>query len=140
MNKYRITLNDEQVNAVMEALNLRFRIDLCQDSDLSEILAHKNIDLNPELPEHQRIFDRYIERRNIISNIIKAIFDMTKVYWEDNNRNQRAMQCEDIWQVLRYQLYLDSPYKKELEGTTMSYKPMRISDQELPVIEKVDGD
>ena len=61
MKKYRITLNEKQMQVLKDVCELRFRIDLCQDYELSEILATMNdLDLSPENPNHKTIFDSYI--------------------------------------------------------------------------------
>lgn len=137
-HKYKLTLTEKQVRAIMHALELRFRIDLCQESDLAEILAAKNFDFSHDNPEHERLFSIFIERRDNIQKILKAVFEISKPFWEENKRDITALRCQDIWGVLRHQLWKDNPNKTT--WSVDSRAPLKESDLELPIIESVDED
>lgn len=133
MKKYQLTLTKEQLNAVKEALELRFRIDLCQDYELSDILARMNMDLDSMNPNHERIFDEYILRKDHIGAIVKALFEIAKPRWALNSRREEeALICEDIWQAIRYQLWKDNP--NHTNDSLDSRPPLPVSEQPLPEI------
>lgn len=58
MKTFRMTLSEKQMRIIKDALELRFRLDLCQGDELAEILATmNNLDLSPDNPRHKEIFD-----------------------------------------------------------------------------------
>jgi hypothetical protein len=138
MKRYKVILNEKQLRAVMQALELRFRIDFGQDYELSEILATKSIDLSPDNPAHNRLFDIYIERRDNIHNMLKALFEIARPFWAESKRNEQAMICQDVWGVFRHQLWKDDP--NHSTSTVDSQPPLQISGIELPTIERISDD
>lgn len=135
MKVYKLTLTEEQLKAIKDACELRFRIDLLQDFELAEILSTMDTDLDPSNPNHERIFDAYIDRRDHIRAIIKALFEIACPRWScGHQRNKESLRCEDIWQTIRYRLFLDNKNKESLMNTVMSRPPMQVSDQPLPTI------
>ena len=50
---------------------------------------------------------------------------------------ETARICEDVWQVIRHQLWLDNP--KRLEYTVDSREPLPVSEEPLAKIKKEEG-
>lgn len=138
--KYKLILNEKQMRVLKDVCELRFRIDLLQDSELAEILA--NIDclkLDPRDPDYHKNFDSYIERREHLSVIIKALFEIASPIATrmslGRKRDPDSLIAEDIFLVIRHQFYKEDPKKHEYGFTVDSYPPLCVSDQPLPKIE-----
>lgn len=133
---YRITLTETQLRVIQNICELRFRIDLLQGHELTEVLSQINTDLSPDNPNHNRIFDLYIERRNAIGEIIDAIFRIVVPYRNmERKRDRTSLICEDIYQAIRYRLYLDNPNRDQYGYSVESRPPFQVSDLPLPIIE-----
>ena len=136
---YRLTLTETQLKVLKEVCEFRFRIDLMQGGDLTEVLAQLNTDLSPENPNRKRIFDSYIDRRNAIHEIVDAIFRISVPFRNQTyKRNKTALISEDLWQAIRYTLWQNNPDREMLGFTVDSRPPLRVSDQPLPTIERID--
>ena len=148
MKKYKIELNETQMRVLQRVCELRFRIDLLQDYELSEILATidmDNDDLSTENPRHNEIFNAFIDRRDHISAIVKALFEIASPYAtrisHGRKRNKDSLIAEDIYQCIRYALWQDNPHKDEYPyGTVDSRSPLQVSEEPLPVVESFDKD
>lgn len=139
MEKYTLTLNKKQLEAVKDALELRFRIDLRQEYELTDILARMTADFDPHSPNRERIFNEYLQRKDHIGIILKALFEIAKPSWmKESKRDEDALICEDVWQVIRYQLWTDrKKTTKNNYWTVDGNPPLPCSNQPLPEITKV---
>ena len=141
---YDLRLTEKQMRVLKDVCELRFRIDLLQSNELTEILATMNcLDLSPENPRHREIFDSYIERREHIDAIVKALFEIAspmawRVFPDGRKRNPDSLIAEDIWQCIRYQLWQDSPNRDLLRYTVDSREPLQESSEPLPTIKRSD--
>ena len=140
MKKYKIELNEKQMRVVKDALELRFRIDLLQEDMLAEILATMNdLDLSPENPNHNMIFDAYIDRRAHISAVLKAVFEIASPWsfrtTDHRKRDKDSLIAEEIWMAMRYKMWEDSPNKNYY--TVDSRPPMHISSEPTPTVEMI---
>lgn len=132
-NKYTLTLTENQIALIKDALEEYFRIRMNQWIDLSNDLAAKNIDLSPENPNHNKLFDKYINDRDAIYEIFECVGRIVKL--NGSKKTERQLVAEDIWQVIRHQLWKDSENKSE--WCVDAREPMRVSKEPLPKIEKV---
>lgn len=138
---YRLTLSEQQLIEVKNALEMRFRLDLLQDDMLTEILSTmNNPDFSHDNPRHEEIFHDYINRRDHIHAIIVALFEIA-CPWStrlsgNRKRDIHSLRVEDIWQVLRHQLWLDNENKQQ--WSVDSREALQCSDLELPKIERID--
>ena len=139
--KYRLTLNETQLKELQDACELRFRIDLLQEDMLAEILATiDNLDLSHDNPRHKEIFDAYIDRRAHLNAVLNAAFEIASPWALRGIGRQRdihSQRVEDIYQVIRKQLFDDYPGEK-LEWDVRGRTPIQVSDQDLPTIERID--
>lgn len=141
MEKYNLVLNKKQMEVVKDALELRFRIDLCQEYELADILAQMSADFTSDNPNRERIFNEYLQRKDHICIIIKALFEIARPKWQkEPKRNEDAMICEDIWQAIRYQLWKDKKVLSKRDKTLFhadGRMPLPCSEQPFPEITRV---
>ena len=131
-NKYTLTLTENQIVLIKDALEEYFRIRMNQWIDLSNDLAAKNIDLSLENPNHNKLFDKYINDRDAIYEIFECIGRIIKL--NGSKKTEKQLVAEDIWQVIRHQLWKDSENKNE--WCVDARKLMRVSKEPLPKIER----
>ena len=133
--KYTLTVTEKQAALIKDALEEYFRIRMNQWGDLADSLAMKNIDISPNDPNHERIFDGYIQD----GDAVRKVFECAgRILWENqrNTKPEEQLIAEDIWQVIRHQLWKDSPNK--VEWCVDAREPMRMSDEPLPEMKKVE--
>ena len=106
MRKYRLELTEAQLRVVNAALEEFFRLPLNQWDRLAERLAFKGVDLQDE-KTRERNFDRCIAAKDAAQEVFKAA---GRILWQHGTpqKDDEQMIAEDIWQVIRHQLYLDS--------------------------------
>ena len=106
MPKYRIDLTEAQLRVVNAALEEYFRIPLNQWDRLAERLAFKGVDLQDE-KTRERYFDRCIAAKDAAQEVFKAA---GRILWQHGapQKDDEQLIAEDIWQVIRHQLFLDS--------------------------------
>lgn len=106
MRKYRLELTEAQLRVVNAALEEFFRLPLNQWGDLADRLAFKSVDLSNH-ETRDRNFDRCITTRDAVRVVFEAA---GKILWgyEVPPKDDQQLIAEDIWQVIRHQLYLDS--------------------------------
>ena len=133
--KYTLTITEKQAILIKEALEEYFRIRMNQWRDLADSLAMKNIDLSPDNPNHERIFDRYIQDRDAVQKVLECV---GRILWDGqrNDKSNEQLMAEDIWQVIRHQLWKDSENKND--WCVDASEPLRMSDEPLPEMKKVE--
>lgn len=133
--KYILTLTEKQAILIKEALEEYFRIRMNQWRDLADSLVMKDIDLSPHNPKHELIFERYITERESVRNVLECA---GRIIWENqrNPKSEEQLIAEDIWQVIRHQLWKDSENKNE--WCVDAREPLKVSDEPLPEIKKVE--
>lgn len=133
--RYNLVITEKQAILIKDALEEYFRIRMNQWGDLADSLAMKNIDLSPDNPNHERIFDGYITERDAVLKIFECA---GRILWDGqrNNKSEDQLIAEDIWQVIRHQLWKDSENK--VEWCVDAREPLRVSDEPLPEMKKVE--
>lgn len=105
--KYNIELTEKQMRVVMIALEEYFRLRLGQTFDFSTDLASMGIDLSPDNPNHDAVFDRYIARRNHMQELMSAFY---KIAYEPTGylkeKTDDMMVAECIWDAIQFALGL----------------------------------
>lgn len=134
--KYTLTITEKQTILIKEALEEYFRIRMNQWGDLADSLVMKGIDLSPNNPNHEKIFERYITEREAVRKVLECA---GRIIWENqrNPKSEEQLIAEDIWQVIRHQLWKDSENKND--WCVDSREPLRMSDEPLPEMKKVEG-
>lgn len=105
--KYKITLTEEQLRIVRVALEEYFRLRMGQDMDFCDDLAffgRKDV-YDTSDPDHKRIFDRYISRRNHMREVMQAFFRIAfPPYGVPEEKTNDVLIAEDIWDAIRVKL------------------------------------
>lgn len=135
VNKYRIYLTEAQLRVVNAALEEYFRLPLNQWGDLADRLAFKGFP--PENQEaRERAFDCCVAKRDAAWIAFEAA---GKILWghEIPPKDDQQLIAEDIWRVIRHQLYLDS-------GSTDSWRvdarePLLLGPEPPAIIKRVGG-
>ena len=134
MYKYRLELTEAQLLVVNDALEEYFRIPLNQWFGLSDRLAFKGVNLQDK-KTMDRTFDRCIAARDAV----RAVFESAgKILWgyEIPPKDDNQLIAEDIWQVIRHQMYLDSGSSDHWRVDAR--EAIRWGPEPLPRIERVD--
>ena len=106
MRKYRLELTEAQLRVVNAALEEFFRLPLNQWDRLAERLAFKGVDLQDE-KTRERNLDRCIAAKDAAQAVFKAA---GRILWQHGalQKDDEQLIAEDVWQVIRHQLFLDS--------------------------------
>lgn len=133
--RYILSLSEKQAVLLMVVLEEFFRIRMNQWGDLADSLAMKNIDLSPDNPNHEKIFDGYIQDRDAVQKVFECA---GRILWDGqrNDKSEEQLIAEDIWQVIRHQLWKDS--KNRNNWCVDSRVPLRVSDEPLPEMKKME--
>ena len=70
--KHTIELTENQVRVIQNALEEYFRLRMGQYTEFCTDMAELNADLSPDNPHHELIFDRYIQRRDHMQEVMRA--------------------------------------------------------------------
>lgn len=99
---YTITLTEDQARVVQITLEEYFRLRMGQDGDFCNDLAQMETDLDPKSPEHERLFNAYLARRDHMRELMKAFF---RIAFEPTGYLQEKTQdmliAETIWDAIR---------------------------------------
>lgn len=135
---YQLTVTETQLRLIDEALEEYFRIGMNQWWDLADRIAHIGVDFSPENPNHDRIFDRYIKTRDDVRVVLEAAGRILWPYGLEK-QDESNLIAQDIYQVIRHQLWLDRPDKKSMRDCVESREPFIQSGEPAPKCEKITG-
>lgn len=93
-----------------------------------------SIDISPEHPNHKENFERFLCKRDDIELIFETVGKILGWSYRSKKLEEQLI-AEDIWQVIRHQLWKDSESKNE--WCTDSREPLKVSKEPLPEIHKV---
>ena len=141
--KYKLILNDEQMHVIKDALELRMRIDLLQPGDLAEVLANiGQPDFSPKNPKHDEIFKSYIDKRDHISAVLDAAFEIAypKAFRVSvpRKRDPDALECETMFDAIRHALWENNPDRYKMGFVVDAKNPMQWGKEPVPMIERVE--
>lgn len=94
--RYNLVITEKQAILTKDALEEYFRIRMNQWGNLSDSLAMKNIDLSPDNPNHERIFEGFIHDRDAILQVFECV---GRILWygQTNAKSEKQLIAEDIW-------------------------------------------
>lgn len=78
-----------------------FRLRMGQDMDFSDSMAGLNVDLSSDNPEHRRIFDRFIDRRDALRHVMKAFFGIAFDGGYLTEKTEDMLIAECVWDAIR---------------------------------------
>ena len=109
---YQLTVTEKQIRLINTALEEYFRIGLNQWDRLADRLSLIGVDLSPENPNHKWIFDTMIHKRDDVRIVLEAA---GRILWPYGltKQDEENILLQDIWQVIRYQLWLDDPDREK---------------------------
>ena len=122
--KYKVTLNEEQMRVTQIALEEYFRLRLGQEMDFADDIASMETDLSADNPDHRVLFDRYIARRDAISHVMKAVFNIAWPCGIIRRKTESMMTAETIWDAIR-----------TARGVNRRMTPFQVGDEPIPEIE-----
>ena len=120
---YQLTVTEKQLRLINTALEEYFRIGLNQWGNLADRLAMIGVDLSPENPNHKWIFDTMIHKRDDVRIVLEAA---GRILWPYGltKQDEENILLQDIWQVIRYQLWLDDPDREKRGYCVDGNKPL----------------
>ena len=123
---YTLKLTEEQMRVVGNALEEWFRLRMGQEITFCNEMAAINCDLSPENPNHDRIFDHYIMRRDHLSELMHAFFRIAfehTGYLKKKTDDMLIAEC--MWDAIRC-----------ARGVSRWDSPMQTGSEPVPQIEK----
>lgn len=100
--KYTIELTENQVRVIQNALEEYFRLRMGQEWDFCNNLASINVDLSPDNPNHEHLFDMYIARRDHMQEVLRSFFRIAfepTGYLKEKTDDMLIAEC--IWDAIR---------------------------------------
>lgn len=102
MVKYKITLTENQMRVTQIALEEWFRLRMGQGGEFCNDLARMETDLDPKNPEHERLFDAYIARRDHMREIMGAFFRIAfEPFGYLKEKTEDMLIAETVWDSIR---------------------------------------
>lgn len=134
---YQLTVTENQLRLINTALEEYFRIGLNQWDGLANRLALIGVDLSPENPNHKWIFDNMIKTRDDVRVVLEAA---GRILWPYglSNQSEDNILLQDIWQVIRHQLWLDDPNREKRGYCVDGNKPLIRGDEPITKCNKVE--
>jgi hypothetical protein len=141
---YILKCNETQLRVINIALEEYFRLRLGQMGDLAEDLAMLQYQKLSAEERHER-FDEILQIRDHAKICLDAAY---RVAVDDRHafvlpaigKTPYGLICEDIWQVIRHQLWLDEDGPTKMPWSTAGREPLLMSDEPLPQVWREDGD
>lgn len=137
---YKLTINEEQAKVIKIALEEYFRIRMNQWRDLAEDLASEGFVYDKKNPNNDRNFDAYLIRRDITQELLQTAMKVAQPqrnYYVTAQTPEKSLIAQDIWQVIRHQLYLDNG--GDTNGWSVDARmSLQMSEESLPVIERME--
>ena len=129
MAKYTVTLTEPQVRVVQLALEEYFRLRMGQSMDFCDDLAGVSHDLSPDNPNYKEIFNRYIQRRDHLQELMLAFYRIAfEPFGYLDHKTEDMMIAECIWDTIRC-----------ARGLGRYQKPWQIGPEPIPEIKAVEG-
>jgi len=129
---YQLTVTEKQLRMINTALEEYFRVGLNQWGNLADRIASIGVDFSRDNPKHDKIFDDYISKRDDVRVVLEAA---GRILWPYglNKQADDNLVAQDIYQVIRHQLWLDNQNRDELSWIVDSQKPF-LQSGEPPVL------
>ena len=134
MKQYNLIINEKQAYAIKIALEEYIRLRMGQTLDLAESLASAGFIYNKKDPENAKKFNEYLKRRDDTQELLDQAIRVSQPAkaW---SLPEECLVMEDIWQVIRHQLYLDRG--GDPNGMSVDARmPLQMSQEPLPEMRK----
>ena len=134
MGKITMTMTEEQLRLVNKAIEEYFRLRLGQFWDFADDVCEQGIDLSSENPNHEKVFDNYLVRRNALKTSFETLFRELTV--NTGAKSQDCMDMIDMWETIRHWFWQQKTEDQRKEWTVDSNPPLHEGQYPLPVIKK----
>ena len=125
--KYVVELTEEQARVAQKCFEFYMRFMMGQDYNVSEEVAMTGVDFGPG-PEHDRIFNAYIQRRDHLREIMKCYFRIGfGMHGVPKEKTEDGMIAECMWDAMRF-----------ARGQSRWDAPFQIGSEPVPKIIKVE--
>lgn len=132
-------LTEKQLRLIWTALEEYERLRLGQAWDFADDICAMNVDIyDTENPNHKRLFDSFIARRNVFKDTLESL--IRNVAFENlpsrMAKTDDMLIAQDIWNVIRHWFWEQQPVKERSEWSVSSMPPLHSSKEPLPTIFK----
>ena len=125
--RYELLVSENQLRIIRVALEEYFRLRMGQTFDFCTEMAGINFDLSPEKPNHRKLFDEYLMRRDHLEAVFRTFYWIAygpQYYLE--KKTDDMLIAEDIWDAIRCAI-----------GISKFKAPLHVSKEGLPEIREV---
>lgn len=133
-----ITLTEKQLRLLQTAMEEYFRLRMGQAWDFADDICAMNVDVfDPDNPKHDRIFEKFLLRRDIFKTQLEAMI-RTVAFENDLDRMRKTndmLIAEDMWRVIRHWFWEQRPDDQKSHWTVDSDKPRQWGGEPLVRIE-----
>ena len=137
MANVTITMTEEQLRLVNKALEEYFRLRLNQWWDFADDVCEQGVDIYSDSPNHDKVFDNYIMRRDLLKSTFEAIFRQLTI--SNSIKSQDSVDMIDMWETIRHWFWQQKPDEVRKNWTVDSRPPLHEGQYPLPTIKK-EGD
>lgn len=130
--KYILELNEKQMQAVKQALEEYFRIRINQWEDVARDLAKAGIGSFKETPG---AFDLYLQRQEDTRAVLQTAMQIAQPKRKlgvVTPLSEEALMVRDLWQVIKYALFLTNPNNCGMAFCVDAHEPMPVSREPMP--------
>lgn len=101
--KYKVELTEDQMRVIQNCVETMMRIEMGQVDMLAERLAEYNVDFSQDNPNHEKIFDQYIAKRDAISEVLEAAVRIAfSSYGVPEKKDDDTLIAECIWDSIKF--------------------------------------
>ena len=138
--RYTLELSEEQAEIIKIALEEYFRLRMNQTWDFADSLCFEEFDYENHSKED---FNERIEQRDVLRDELKKLLNKHHPLQlrggKFREQTLEMRRSQDIWQVIRHKLYLDS--SGDPNGWCVdARKPLKMSDEPLPKMKGINDE
>jgi hypothetical protein len=137
---YTLKCNEAQLRVINIALEEYFRLRLGQMGDLANDLSMLSYQNLSEEERHE-FFDKILQTREHTRFCLDAAYRIATDDRRSHNqtligKTHYRLFCEDIWRVIRHQLWLDAGGPEHMPGVVDGDEPRPVSNEPLPTVQR----
>lgn len=137
--RYTLEISEEQAEIIKIALEEYFRLRMNQTWDFADDICFDGFNYENHTKED---FNERIERRDMFRAELDKLLNVAHpLHFNGGKFREQTIEmrrAQDIWQVVRHQLWVDRHGNEDV-WCVDSRKPMSMSDEPLPKMERMEG-
>lgn len=137
--RYTLELSEEQAKIIKIALEEYFRLRMNQTRDFADDICFDGFDCGNHTKED---FNERMERRDLfkleLESLMNAVHPL-QFRGEFREQTIEMLRVQDIWQVIRHQLWNDR-YGNKNDWCVDSRKPISMTGEALPKMERAEDE